>query len=397
MEWNSASIPHIGGVEVSLYAVLGIPRGATSSEIRRAYRRICLKVHPDKEADPAAQGMFELVRHAHTVLMDPVARKKYDARNEWMEAHPEVIVHDVRATPSGPARRRPSANGRRPRPDSAASHASSHMADPYRATWPEWGSMPLRASTAQRALDSAGLMRGLESAGMMRGLDTAGRARGLESAGVSRPWSGGSDMYQVPDSLDAPLSRVASPATGELSWPRPASTVPGGSQRTFASRGGHPLAHTAGPGAWAAGTSGLKSDDLGRATVSEWPLKQQAQSLTALLSQVAGKDRQPHISAPLGFFKETEPATAGTRQRAVKTAPRSGGGFRGCMRGTPARACSPRVAPGSPRASSPRTALGPMRERLASGPARPRAAPPGTVRRGPAHAWGNRSASGPLR
>ena len=90
VDYNSNNIPHVGGVEVNLYAALGLQRHATPQEIKRAYRKTSLKVHPDKEADPTAATAFELVKHAHSVLADPVARNKYDERNEWIESHPQV-------------------------------------------------------------------------------------------------------------------------------------------------------------------------------------------------------------------------------------------------------------------------------------------------------------------
>ena len=48
-------------LEVNLYDALGLQRRATPQEIKRAYRKTSLKVHPDKEADPTAATAFELV------------------------------------------------------------------------------------------------------------------------------------------------------------------------------------------------------------------------------------------------------------------------------------------------------------------------------------------------
>ncbi|MFZ5521847.1 MAG: DnaJ C-terminal domain-containing protein [Pseudomonadota bacterium] len=61
------------------YQVLGVPRDATAEQIKKAYRQLARKYHPDvsKEADAAAR-MSE-VNEAHTVLSDPEKRAAYDA------------------------------------------------------------------------------------------------------------------------------------------------------------------------------------------------------------------------------------------------------------------------------------------------------------------------------
>jgi len=45
-------------VDASYYDVLGIKRGATDREIRRAFRQLALKYHPDKNPDESAVGKF---------------------------------------------------------------------------------------------------------------------------------------------------------------------------------------------------------------------------------------------------------------------------------------------------------------------------------------------------
>ena len=61
------------------YEVLGVPRDASAGDIKKAYRALARKYHPDvsKEADAAAR-MSE-VNEAHTVLSDPERRAAYDA------------------------------------------------------------------------------------------------------------------------------------------------------------------------------------------------------------------------------------------------------------------------------------------------------------------------------
>jgi curved DNA-binding protein len=64
------------------YEVLGVPRTATAEEIKRAYRRLARKHHPDLQpaADRAkAAERFKEINEAHEVLSDPDKRAKYDA------------------------------------------------------------------------------------------------------------------------------------------------------------------------------------------------------------------------------------------------------------------------------------------------------------------------------
>ncbi len=61
-----------------LYAVLGVSRTASSSEIKSAYRRMARKYHPDVNSDPSAPTRFAQVNEAYHTLIDPDRRKSYD-------------------------------------------------------------------------------------------------------------------------------------------------------------------------------------------------------------------------------------------------------------------------------------------------------------------------------
>ncbi len=62
------------------YAILGVSQDATEEELRRAYRRLALQHHPDKNpGDPRAGERFKEISEAYAVLMDQQKRRQYDA------------------------------------------------------------------------------------------------------------------------------------------------------------------------------------------------------------------------------------------------------------------------------------------------------------------------------
>ena len=60
------------------YQTLGVDRGASADEIKRAYRKIARELHPDVNPDPAVQDKFKEVTAAYEVLSDPQKRQSYD-------------------------------------------------------------------------------------------------------------------------------------------------------------------------------------------------------------------------------------------------------------------------------------------------------------------------------
>lgn len=67
------------------YKVLGVSQTATADEIRKAYRKLALRYHPDKtRGDKAANEKFMEINEANQILSDPEKRKKYDQfGNDW--------------------------------------------------------------------------------------------------------------------------------------------------------------------------------------------------------------------------------------------------------------------------------------------------------------------------
>jgi len=65
---------------MDLYIVLGVEHGASQAEIKRAYRRLARRYHPDiNPGDQTAEVRFRQILEAYETLMDPVRRSRYDS------------------------------------------------------------------------------------------------------------------------------------------------------------------------------------------------------------------------------------------------------------------------------------------------------------------------------
>ena len=61
------------------YKVLGVGRQAGQDEIKKAYRKLAVKHHPDRnQGDKQAEERFKEINEAYAVLSDPEKRKQYD-------------------------------------------------------------------------------------------------------------------------------------------------------------------------------------------------------------------------------------------------------------------------------------------------------------------------------
>ena len=60
------------------YELLGVMRNATAEEIKRAFRKLAFKYHPDHNHETSAEEIFKNIKDASEGLIDPESRSKYD-------------------------------------------------------------------------------------------------------------------------------------------------------------------------------------------------------------------------------------------------------------------------------------------------------------------------------
>lgn len=71
-----------GAMGKDYYQTLGLARGASDEEIKRAYHRQALRYHPDKNKEPGAEEKFKEIAEAYDVLSDPRKREIFDRYGE---------------------------------------------------------------------------------------------------------------------------------------------------------------------------------------------------------------------------------------------------------------------------------------------------------------------------
>lgn len=64
------------------YKILGIQKGATDDDVKKAYRKMALKFHPDKNKAAGAEEKFKEIAEAYEVLSDKKKREVYDKFGE---------------------------------------------------------------------------------------------------------------------------------------------------------------------------------------------------------------------------------------------------------------------------------------------------------------------------
>jgi len=67
---------------IDYYAILGLTRNASDADIKKSFRKLALKFHPDKNKEPGAEVKFRQITEAYDVLSDPPKRAIYDQFGE---------------------------------------------------------------------------------------------------------------------------------------------------------------------------------------------------------------------------------------------------------------------------------------------------------------------------
>ena len=72
------------------YEILGVPKNAAEEEIKKAYRKLAMKYHPDRQQggeDKAAEAKFKEAKEAYEMLSTPDKRAAHSRRNECAIRH----------------------------------------------------------------------------------------------------------------------------------------------------------------------------------------------------------------------------------------------------------------------------------------------------------------------
>eukprot|EP00854_Cymbomonas_tetramitiformis_P004385 gene4385-5394_t len=85
--------------EADLYAVLGVEATVDVDELKKIYRKLVLKCHPDKvrnpDEKPAAEKRFQEISKAYEILSDPVKRTQYDQRAGAAGAKTDDVMMNI--------------------------------------------------------------------------------------------------------------------------------------------------------------------------------------------------------------------------------------------------------------------------------------------------------------
>src|SRR6187455_1186865 len=82
------------------YKILGVAKTASTDDIKKAFRKLAVKYHPDKnQGDKVAEEKFKEISEANEVLSDPDKRKKYDEVGANWKQYEQM--HRTQSRPGG--------------------------------------------------------------------------------------------------------------------------------------------------------------------------------------------------------------------------------------------------------------------------------------------------------
>jgi DnaJ family protein B protein 4 len=84
------------------YEVLGIDTNADETEIKKAYRSLSFKHHPDRSQDPDSSNIMQRINEAYEVLKDPHSRQQYDAELNGHSMHANPFMGGMHGMPGMP-------------------------------------------------------------------------------------------------------------------------------------------------------------------------------------------------------------------------------------------------------------------------------------------------------
>jgi curved DNA-binding protein CbpA len=84
------------------YTILGVPAGSSPEAVKKAYRRLAMRYHPDRNGDnPYAAAHFREVQEAYEVLSDYTRRQRYHQERQLWRSHGKPFADATPVTPQG--------------------------------------------------------------------------------------------------------------------------------------------------------------------------------------------------------------------------------------------------------------------------------------------------------